>query len=126
LQSLNAWRSLGSKEESMSVVSLPVIGKIRNDEGVGGPASAMPSAKIAAAAIDRVAVDEGDFSACIRACVNLLELASKQFEHGSTLRVASLGFELGVSLTGKVGFLGTGTEGELAATFQITLNRGTE
>jgi hypothetical protein len=86
---------------------------------IGGPASLRKVIKgQAGEALTTLTVDQDTLRQCVESAQSLLAFI-REASHGLT--PDSITIQLGVSTTGKVGFLGTGIDVHLAATIQLHL-----
>lgn len=92
------------------------------DSIIGEPSTAFDrAAEIAGEALAHLSIDGVSLRQCLEAARFILLLAEQQQEKLPHLKTDSLGFELGISATGKVAFLGNGVNVQTAAKISITL-----
>jgi hypothetical protein len=107
-------------------ILIPAFQKTVTTQTVGGPASLKKKVKdglsdeakeiLATLEVDNTTLDQCINSA--RALVNAVR------EKSPDLKPDTISIQLGISTTGKVGFLGTGVDIQLAAVIQLTLKVG--
>jgi hypothetical protein len=74
-------------------------------------------------ALGNLPVDEGSLSDTLRAALDMATVIDGHARADNAFRLSELQISLGVSTTGKVGFLGTGVDVGCEATFTVVLTR---
>lgn len=105
----------------MTQLTIPVFTKLNLDQDIGGPATIIETMSAdAGAVLATLVLDQMSLNLCVQSIQALLMFVKEKL-NTVPVRTDTISFELGVSATGKVGFLGTGIDTGLAAKLQITL-----
>jgi hypothetical protein len=102
-------------------LTIPVFTGIDDARNIGGPASIADKIKTEVQdVVASLVVDEHTLGLCIQAAQNLMKFVEEKFSN-TKIKTDTISFQLGITATGKVGFLGTGVDVQFAATLQLTL-----
>src|SRR4051812_32322354 len=105
----------------MAQITIPVFTKMNLDQDLGGPATIIETMSAdAGAVLATLVLDQTSLNLCVQSVQALLMFVKEKLS-AVPVRTDTISFELGVSATGKVGFLRTGIDTGLAAKLQITL-----
>lgn len=104
-----------------NTLQIPILTEIESPSSIGGPATIGETLKAEVGhALSLLSVDEETLEQCLTAAQVLFQIVHTRYAN-SPIKTDSISFELGVSGTGKVGFLGIGLDIQAAAKLQITL-----
>jgi hypothetical protein len=70
--------------------------------------------------VGKVLVNAESLASTIQSGLAILEAAKNACPNEADVRVDTMSFEIGVQATGRVGFLGSGADLQIAASFQVT------
>ena len=102
-------------------LTIPVFAKVDDVRNIGGPASVVDKIKTEVQdVIASLVVDENTLGQCLQAAQSLMKFMEEKINN-TKIKTDTISFQLGITTTGKVGFLGTGVDVQFAATLQLTL-----
>ena len=100
-------------------LTIPVLQELKTPIRKTGTAGLAGKVKKAAqVAISELPIDEASLGQCLLAAQTLLNRMEGKIKGA---KPDSITFQLGISGTGKVGFMGTGVDVQVAASIQLTL-----
>lgn len=102
-------------------LTIPVLVKTEDSQSIGGPASVADTVRLSIQeAVSSILIDEASLDQSVQA-IQMLTQYVKVKLNNTQIRADTISFQLGISATGKVGFLGNGVDIQLATTLQLTL-----
>jgi len=105
-----------------TTLQIPILLKADSPQSIGGPATIAEIAKTEIGhALSLLSVDHETLEQCLTAAQIMFQIVQRRYMD-SPIKTDSISIELGISATGKVGFLGTGVDVQAAAKLQITLS----
>lgn len=103
-------------------LQIPILLNGDSSLRIGGPATISEVAKAEVRhALSLLSVDNETFDQCLTAAQIMFQIIQRRYID-SPIKTDSISIELGISATGKVGFLGTGMDVQAAAKIQISLS----